>query len=293
MPGFCKKEYPSELLIRRIALSLQYKGTDFCGWQRQKECISIQSELERAISELDPLRPIKSVAAGRTDSGVHAAAQVVHFDSCGTIPINRWSAALNGRLPKTIRIREAVLRPANWHACHSATYRRYRYTIFNGVKPNLFLEDWSWHRYRFRLDEDLMEQALEGLVGLHDFKAFQRSGSKRAHTFTTIESVKLERKGDILTIEIQATGFLYGMVRLIIGQLVALGEHRITLGEFENRWKLGKRELIKEAAPAKGLCFIRAGYKEMIFSLATWHDCCPRYFIQAEDSPVAPIGINE
>ncbi len=277
-----------KLSLRRIALSLQYDGSGFCGWQRQPNGISVQSVLEEAINILDPLRPVKAIAAGRTDSGVHAAGQVVHFDCCGSIPVSRWASALNGRLPKKIRVREAVLRPLTWHACYSAKYRRYRYTIYNSCMPNLFLSPWSWHRYKFRLDEQLMRVALNGLTGFHDFYAFQRSGSNRPHSYTTIQAVQLERCGDLVVIDIQASGFLYGMVRLLIGQLVALGEHRINLQTFEKRWKDRLRTEVKEAAPANGLCFIRAGYEEPIFSKAAGFDDFPRFSLSGIDSPASP-----
>ncbi len=274
--------------IQRIALSLQYEGTSYCGWQRQSKDMSVQEVLENAISKLDPYRPIKAVAAGRTDSGVHAAGQVVHFDCSGPIPSSRWAAALNGVLPASIRVREAVLRPNNWHACHSAIYRRYRYLIFNACKPNLFLSPWSWHRYRYRLDDQLMSKALEGLLGRHDFSAFQRTRSQRIDAVTTVQEINLERNGDLIVLEIQASGFLYGMVRLLVGQLVALGEHRMSLKAFERRWKEGRRSEVREAAPAKGLCLVRAGYEEFIFSEPAWYDSFPKYSLAVLDSPKDP-----
>ena len=248
----------------------------------------MQAALDEAISQLDPIRPVHTVAAGRTDAGVHAAGQVVHFDCCGPIPAWRWAPALNGRLPGTIRVREAVERPLDWHACYSATYRRYRYTIYNGRRPNLFLTPWTWHRYQARLDDGLMREALQGLIGLHDFGAFMRAGSRRAHSRTTIQDVNLEREGDLVTVEIQASGFLYGMVRLLMGQLVAVGEHRLSLEAFERRWRERRRSEVKDAAPPQGLCLLRAGYGEPIFSEGGWYDCQPRYFLAAQDPPPLP-----
>ena len=279
----------SKNLINRIGLCIQYNGFDFCGWQRQRQGSSIQKVLEEAISQLDPQNPIKAVAAGRTDAGVHASGQVVHFDTCGHIPPKRWAKALNGRLPPSIRIRESVLRPIEWHACHSAIYRRYRYTIYNGLKPNLFLAPWSWHRYRFRLDENLMKEGLIKLLGFHDFSAFQRAGSKRAHGWTTIQDVNLERNGDLIFIEIQASGFLYGMVRLLVGQLIAVGEHRLSIQSFEKSWREARRDDIKEAAPAKGLCLLRAGYKEFIFSKSEDVSSFPKFSLIGFDSPHNPL----
>ena len=275
-------------MVKRIALSLQYEGSAFCGWQRQRQGTSVQSVLEDAIAQLDPQRPVQTFAAGRTDAGVHAAGQVVHFDSSGPIPASRWAPALNGRLPGTIRVREAVERPLNWHACYSATYRRYRYSIYNGRRPNLFLTPWTWHRYHARLDDQLMIEALEGLLGTHDFGAFMRAGSRRAHACTTIQDVSLERQGDLVSVEIQASGFLYGMVRLLMGQVVAVGEHRLSLASFERRWRERRRSEVKDSAPAQGLCLLRAGYEEPIFSKGGWYDCQPRYFLATEDPPPDP-----
>tara|TARA_Y100001968_G_C19342622_1_gene710338 strand:+ start:215 stop:1084 length:870 start_codon:yes stop_codon:yes gene_type:complete len=274
--------------LRRIALVIQYDGASFSGWQRQKNNPSIQETLEDAIESLDPLGPCKTFAAGRTDSGVHAAGQVVHFDCLGTIPPLRWSSALNGRLPKTIRVIKSIDMPFNWHSCYSAIYRRYRYTIHNSITPNLFLDKWTWHRYKYSLDTSIMRSALDGLIGLHDFSAFQRSGSKRINALTTIQEVHIQREGDLIFIEIQATGFLYGMVRLLVGQLVGLGEHRFSLDDFETRWRNRRRKEIKESAPAHGLCFLKAGYKESILSQEL--NCCfmPKFFISKASSPPIP-----
>ncbi|MFQ6538948.1 MULTISPECIES: tRNA pseudouridine(38-40) synthase TruA [Aphanothece] len=279
---------------RRIALCLQYDGSGYRGWQRQSHGPSVQATLEGAIAELLPagqgLPPPRTVAAGRTDTGVHAAAQVVHFDAGGPIPAERWPKALNGRLPSTIRVCAAREVPPTWHACFSATYRRYRYTLYNGRVPNLFLGPWSWHRYRCRLDELLMRQALEGMLGEHDFSAFQRSGSRRRHARTTLQEVLVEREGDLLRFELQASGFLYGMVRLVMGQLVAVGEGRLAPESFAQRWRHQRRSEVKEAAPPQGLCLLRVGYPEPIFPRAAWYDCQPRYQLATTDPPGLPAG---
>ncbi|WP_216914110.1 MULTISPECIES: tRNA pseudouridine(38-40) synthase TruA [unclassified Synechococcus] len=276
--------------MKRIALSLQYDGAAFHGWQRQAHHISVQETLEAAIEALDPHRPVRAVAAGRTDTGVHAAAQVVHFDAVGPIPVTRWAKALNGRLPPTVRVRAAAEVTGDWHACFSATYRRYRYTIHNGRTPNLFLAPWSWHRYQWRLDEALMARCLEALLGEHDFSAFQRAGSRRAHARTTLQEVRVERCGDLLVTEVQASGFLYGMVRLLMGQLVAVGEGRLAASEFLHRWRSGARHAVKEAAPPQGLCLLRVGYPEPVFPEAAWYDCQPRFLLESRDPPADPFG---
>ena len=272
-------------MIRRIALVIQYDGSRFCGWQKQKGLISVQAILEEKIAELDPIRPVKAIAAGRTDAGVHAAGQVVHFDCCGPIPDVKWASALNGRLPKEIRVLEAVQKTLDWHACYSAKYRRYRYTLFNGCHPNLFLQNFSWHKYNFWLDVKLMEEALENLKGFHDFAAFEKAGSNRKTSWTNVQEVSIFRDGDIISFEIQATGFLYGMVRLLMGQLVAIGEKKLSIKEFENKWRKGLRSEIKHSAPPHGLCLIRVGYEENIFSKEKSFDTFPRFSLPIQNSP--------
>lgn len=276
---------------QRIALCLQYDGGPFCGWQRQPQHPSVQQTLDEAIEALDPLpagvtaKLSRTIAAGRTDTGVHAAAQVVHFDCHGPIPALRWAPALNGRLPGSIRVRASAAVAPDWHACFSAQYRRYRYCIYNARRPNLFLAPISWHRYQWRLQDQLMEELLQELLGHHDFSAFQRAGSQRAHARTTVQEVSLERDGDILTLEIQASGFLYGMVRLLVGQLVAAGEGRISPEQFRQRWRQQRRDEVKEAAPPQGLCLLRVGYPEPVFPRGAWYDCQPRYRLETSDPP--------
>ena len=276
---------------QRIALCLQYDGGPFCGWQRQPQHPSVQQTLDEAIEALDPLpagvtaKLSRTIAAGRTDTGVHAAAQVVHFDCHGPIPALRWAPALNGRLPGSIRVRASAAVAPDWHACFSATYRRYRYCIYNARRPNLFLAPISWHRYQWRLQDQLMEELLQELLGHHDFSAFQRAGSQRAHARTTVQEVSLQRDGDILTLEIQASGFLYGMVRLLVGQLVAAGEGRISPEQFRQRWRQQRRDEVKEAAPPQGLCLLRVGYPEPVFPRGAWYDCQPRYRLETSDPP--------
>ena len=123
-----------------------------------------------------------------------------------------------------------------------------------------------------------MRIALSGLEGFHDFSAFQRVGSNRTNAFTTIQSTEIERKDDLIFIEIQASGFLYGMVRLIVGQLVAIGEHKLSVETFENRWKMKRRAEVREAAPPNGLCLIRAGYDDQIFSGQASFDSWPKFY---------------
>ena len=264
--------------MTRIALIIQYDGSLYSGWQRQPKVISVQETLENAIYELSS-KKTKTYAAGRTDAGVHAAGQVVHFDIDFVIPDVKWAAALNGKLPESIRVLESVRVSSEWHACHSAIYRHYRYLINNNKMPNLFINKWSWHRYQKLLDDSNMRRALNGIKGEHDFFAFQKSGSKRFSSITTIKDIEIIRNNDLISVDIKATGFLYGMVRSIVGQLVLVGENKITPDIFYERWTKKKKNEVLESAPAKGLCFVNAIYKENVFTKFDNNDLFPKYKI--------------
>ena len=264
--------------FRRIALIIQYDGSHYSGWQRQKRNNTVQENLEEALKFLSNQK-IKTFAAGRTDAGVHASGQVVHFDTDFIIPDHRWANALNGCLPPSIRIIESVGVSSDWHACYSAAYRHYRYVINNSKLPNIFLNKWTWHRYQKILDELSMQNALKGIKGKHDFYAFQKSGSNRSTSITTIKDIKIYRLGELIFLDIKATGFLYGMVRAIVGQLVLVGEKKISPETFFYRWKYKRKHEVLESAPAKGLCFINAIYQEKIFLKVQKNDLFPKFVI--------------
>ncbi len=264
--------------MKKVALIIQYDGSSFSGWQRQKQAITIQETLELALTKLSS-KSVKTFAAGRTDAGVHAAGQVVHFDTDFVIPPDKWADALNGKLPTSIRVIESVGVPNEWHACYSAIYRHYRYVINNSKNHNLFLNNWSWHRYQKYLNDISMKNALQTLQGEHDFFAFQKSGSNRLSSVTTIKDAQIIRNGDLIFIDIKATGFLYGMVRAIVGQLVLVGENKISPEVFYQRWMNKRKEEVHESAPAKGLCFINAVYKDNFFKRLNRDDLFPKFLI--------------
>jgi tRNA pseudouridine38-40 synthase len=265
--------------LKRVALLIQYDGTNYSGWQSQSNAITVQGILEKALLKINN-QVVKTFAAGRTDAGVHASGQVVHFDIDCVIPGNRYSDVLNSLLPSTIRILESVEVKDNWHACYSAMYRHYRYVINNSKFPSLFINNWSWHRYQKVLDEVLMSNASKIMEGEHDFFAFQKSGSNRKTSITNIKNIEIKRVEDLILIDIKATGFLYGMVRLIVGQLVLVGEKKISPETFTDRWVNKRKDDVKESAPAKGLCFVNAVYAENVFKKINKKDLFPLFLIQ-------------
>jgi len=265
--------------LKRIALLVQYDGSSYSGWQRQKNATTVQEILERALFKIAH-QFVKTFAAGRTDAGVHAAGQVVHFDIDCVIPGNCYSDILNGLLPSTIRILESVQVKDSWHACYSAVYRHYRYVINNSKLPNLFINNWSWHRYQTVLDEVLMSNASKKMEGEHDFYAFQKSGSNRKNSITKINNIDIRRLEDLILVDVKATGFLYGMVRLIVGQLVLVGEKKISPEIFTDRWVSKKKNEVKESAPSKGLCLVNAVYEENVFKKINNNDFFPVFLIK-------------
>ena len=265
--------------MKRVALLIQYDGSNFSGWQRQNNANTVQETLEKALFKITN-HVVKTFAAGRTDAGVHASGQVVHFDIDFVIPGNRYSDVLNSLLPSTIRILESVEVRDGWHSCYSAIYRHYRYVLNNSKFPNLFIDNWSWHRYQKVLDEGLMSDASKRMEGEHDFFAFQKSGSNRTNSITKIKNIDIKRVEDLIFVDIKATGFLYGMVRLIVGQLVLVGEKKISPEIFTDRWVNKKKNDVKESAPAKGLCFINAVYEEKVFKKTNEKDFFPVFLIK-------------
>lgn len=266
---------------KRIALVIQYIGTNFHGWQRQPNQRTIQEEIEQAIFQVQG-KPVTLHGAGRTDAGVHAAAQVAHFEVNTPIPGVKWSKVLNNLLPDDILIRASALVAHDWHARFSAIWRRYRYTLYTGKQPNLFVQPFCWHYYHHPLDESLLYEALNSLVGRHNLSAFRRAGSKRVHSWVNVQDAECYRRGEFIQLEIQADGFLYGMVRLLVGMLVEVGAGRLSLESFTEIWVNQKREEVKYSAPAKGLCFLKVGYVDFPFPPDIWFDSQPQFVFQKQ-----------
>jgi tRNA pseudouridine38-40 synthase len=274
------------LPTQRVALVIQYLGTYFHGWQRQPHHRSVQEEIENAIESVLNY-PVRIHAAGRTDSGVHAAAQVAHFDAPTQIPAHRWASILNSRLPNDILVRASAAVHSTWHARFSALWRRYRYTLYTDPRPNLFVRPFTWHYYYEPLDESLIQDALSPLIGRHHLAAFHRAGSSRPHSWVEVQVAECRRQGAFVSIEIQASGFLYGMMRLLVGLLVQVGRGVRSPLSFTEIWKDQHREQVKYAAPAQGLCLLRVGYPEFPFPPEVWFDTQPTFAFPTLPLPFA------
>ncbi len=277
-------------ISQRVALVIQYQGTYFHGWQWQPKYCSVQEEIEKAISGVVGDK-VTLHGAGRTDSGVHAAAQVAHFNVVSKIPPSKWATILNGYLPEGILIRSSAGVSNDWHARFDATYRRYRYTLYNDKLPNLFIKPFSWHYYHAPLDETLIAAALQPLLGKHHLAAFHRANSGRKHSWVNVQDVECYRRGALVHIEIQADGFLYGMVRLLVGMLVQVATGKRTKEDFTQIWQQERRDEVKYAAPPQGLCLLRVGYDDFPFPPEIWYDTQP-LFEFSDNFPDTSVNSN-
>jgi len=208
----------------RIALGIEYDGSCFNGWQAQKSptAVTVQETLEKVLSEVAD-HQVYLICAGRTDAGVHATAQVVHFDSLNFRLDRAWTRGANSMLPSTIAIRWSKEVSNEFHARFSATARKYRYVIYNKpVKPAI-LSNLVTHHFR-KLDVNLMHQAAQQLLGKNDFTSFRGAGCQANTPIRNIVSLSVTRLRDFVIIEVEANAFLLHMVRNIVGVLFEIGE---------------------------------------------------------------------
>ncbi len=207
--------------MRNIKLTLCYDGTDFHGWQRQPGPRTVQQVLEEALERLTGVRS-STTASGRTDAGVHALGQTVHFLTASLHSTETFMRALNALLPRDVRVLDAAEMPQSFHATLDARSKRYRYAIDNARIASPFQLRYRWH-VPHTLDVDAMTRAGAGLLGRHDFRSFETEWPNRMSSVRTILDLAVERQGETVTIEVEADGFLYNMVRSIAGTLVLVG----------------------------------------------------------------------
>jgi len=244
---------------RRLKLIVAYDGAPFAGWQSQAHGNTIQDHLERAFERVTSVRA-RVQGAGRTDAGVHALAQCAHTDVSKFLALARWVEALNALLPPAIRVLRCRYVPRDFHARLSAKGKIYRYRIWSAPVLPPFEYRRAWH-IPHELDLKILKSAAKHFIGIHDFASFAANrGKPEKNTIRTIHSVRVQQKGPCVTIEFEGDGFLYKMVRLIVGSLVrcALGKMRIEA--ITARLHSGEIGSARLAAPAEGLFLIRVRY---------------------------------
>lgn len=251
----------------KIRLLVAYDGTAFRGWQSQRERGTVQDELEKAVAGIVGER-VTIHGSGRTDAGVHALGQTVHFELNGAQvarlgrmrEAGRWMAALNAELPDELRVLSSTRAAGDFHARFSATGKIYRYDIRNGpvLPPHLLRR--AWHLYG-ALDRGAIRQ-LAGLVeGTHDFRGFcANSGSLPGETVRTLHRVTFRERGPALSISLEGDGFLYRMVRMIVGAMIRVAQGKEDIGTFAARLAAGKPWPTPAMAPAEGLYLVKVIY---------------------------------
>lgn len=246
--------------MTRVALGIEYDGAAYYGWQRQREVNSVQQELEKALSTVAN-ETIEIQCAGRTDAGVHATNQVIHFNSANTRSLKAWTFGINANLPRTIAVKWAKEVPDDFHARFSATSRRYRYIIYNRQLRGGILYHGVTHYYH-PLDAEKMHEAAQCLLGEQDFSAFRAALCQSKTPFRNVHHVRVVRSGDFVIVDIQANAFLHHMVRNIVGSLCEIGS-----GAQSTEWMaqlLAGKDRTKAAATAKanGLYLVAVAYPD-------------------------------
>lgn len=244
---------------RNIRLTVAYDGTGYHGFQRQTPpVVAVQNILEDRLEKVFG-DEIELAAAGRTDAGVHAWGQVVNFFTDGSIPVSRIVRAVNSLLPEDIVVRDAAEADHGFSARHSARHKTYIYRIQQGETPNPFWARYSWY-IRQPLSIEQMQKSLDILKGEHDFSAFRAAGGADVSPVRIIDEAVCEKKRQIIEIRLSANGFLYHMVRNIVGTLVEVGKGKYTPEDFAGILASGNRQRAAATAPAAGLLFYKVEY---------------------------------
>ncbi|HEC29704.1 MAG TPA: tRNA pseudouridine(38-40) synthase TruA [Gammaproteobacteria bacterium] len=244
----------------RIALGVEYDGADFCGWQSQTGCRTVQDEVEKAISFVADT-PLAVVCAGRTDTGVHALGQVVHVETDVIRSDRSWVLGCNSNLPGDVNINWSREVDEDFHARFSATARSYRYIILNRLSRSAIHQ----HRVCWRhqaIDEVRMAEACRYFPGEHDFTSFRALACQAKHAVREIHRIEVKRQGEYIIIDVTANAFLHHMVRNIVGTLLAIGQ-----GEQEPQWvqallEARDRSIAGITAPAQGLYLVSVAYPD-------------------------------
>ncbi|PSJ31233.1 pseudouridine synthase [Peptostreptococcus russellii] len=237
--------------LKNIKLIIAYKGTNFKGWQKQNNTRGIQGELERACEKAFKKDSIEIIGSGRTDAGVHAMAQVANFIVESNIPIEKYPEIINRYLPDDIAIVDAEEVDMEFHSRYLAHRKTYKYMIYPARLRNPFYNDISYH-VRKELDFEKMKKSIKDLEGEHDFRGFMSTGSSVKTSVRRIYRADIYREGELIVIEVEGSGFLYNMVRIIAGTLVDIGKGKIT-ESLSEIIKSGDRKRAGHTAPAQGL----------------------------------------
>lgn len=248
--------------VLRLAVGIEYDGTRYSGWQHQPGLLTIQDSVQKALSVVAD-HPVSVAAAGRTDAGVHACAQVAHFDTHASRPVRGWVLGANSRLPPDIAIHWAMEVEPTFHARHTAQGRTYRYCILRrATRPAILRDRVCWTRAA--LDPDAMHEGAQALVGEHDFSSFRAVECQSTTAMRHVDAISVRSEGPLVVLEISANSFLQHMVRNIVGTLMEVGA-----GEKPPAWVAGvlaarDRTRAGITAPASGLYLWQVRYPKSL-----------------------------
>lgn len=244
--------------VLKIALGVEYDGSGYYGWQRQSDVESVQSRLEAALSKVAN-EPINVFCAGRTDAGVHATGQVVHFETTAQRKGSAWTMGVNTHLPADIAVRWCHAVSADFHARFSATARRYRYVIFNHRYRPAVLSRGMTH-FHYPLDEKRMHIAAQALLGEHDFTSFRAMQCQSKSPWRNMKHIKVTRHGDYVVVDIKANAFVHHMVRNIVGSLLEIGCGNQDIDWMDKLLAMKDRSKAAATAKAEGLYLVAVDY---------------------------------
>ncbi|MDZ5474231.1 tRNA pseudouridine(38-40) synthase TruA [Bacillus sp. 31A1R] len=238
--------------MQRFKCKIAYDGSQFSGYQVQPSKRTVQSELENTLKKLHKGQEVKVYASGRTDAGVHAKGQVIHFDSPLTIPLERWIIALNSLLPNDIVVLEVEQVEDNFHARFQAKGKEYRYFVNLSNTRDPFQRNFSYH-HPYKLDIQSMNDAAKYLLGSHDFTSFCSAKTEVEDKIREIRKIELIQQDTMLIFRFVGNGFLYNMVRIMVGTLIQVGSGQINPGSIKEIIEHKDRKYAGKTAPAEGL----------------------------------------
>ncbi|KPU26792.1 pseudouridine synthase [Caloranaerobacter sp. TR13] len=245
--------------MRNIKLVIEYDGTNYFGWQKQPELKTIQEEIEKAIKKITK-EEVKLIGSGRTDKGVHARGQVANFHTNSKIPADKFKFALNSVLPIDISIKESIEVDESFHARYSAKGKEYRYLVLSSKTRSPLMRDYSYH-IPYTLDLSKIKEAAKLFIGTYDFRAFMSSRSCMEDTVRTIYDLEIVEKEDLIEFKVTGNGFLYNMVRIIVGTLIEIGYGKKKIEDIPKIIASKDRNKAGHTAQPQGLYLERVFYE--------------------------------
>jgi tRNA pseudouridine38-40 synthase len=248
-----------ELKMNRYKCIISYDGSGFSGYQVQPNKRTVQSQIESVLAKIHKGSVVKIAASGRTDAGVHAKGQVIHFDSALSLPEDKWELALNSMLPEDISVLSVEKADSAFHVRFDASGKEYRYFLYQSPKRDPFQRNYAYH-YPYPLNLAVMRKACTFLLGTHDFSSFCSARTEVEDKVRTIETIEISQDGDRINFRFIGNGFLYNMVRILVGTLIEVGSGKRQPEEIVGILEKRDRRYAGKTAPGQGLYLWKVFY---------------------------------